>query len=113
MRTVKIELPQEAVNEAQRTGLEMISRQGVIDRYFEKHMNDDDSSAIDSKPFQHFMSLLAEAEAEFELAKDAITEKFMPEYLKNHECEWNLDYNTRIMTIDIKCDCEIPELDKE
>ena len=113
MRTIDIELPQEVVNEAQRAGLEAQSRQGVIDRYFEKHMRDDDASALGAKPFKHFMSLLAEAEAEFELAKDAITNEYLPEYLKNHECEWNLDYNTHIMTVTVKCDCEIPELDKE
>lgn len=113
MKTVKIKLPQEVVNEVQRAGLEMSSRQGVVDRYFEKHMDDEDALAFGSKPFRHFMSLLAEAEAEFELAKEAITDEFMPEYLKNHECEWNLDYNTRIMTITIKCDCDIPELDEE
>ena len=96
MRTIDIELPQEVVNEVQRAGLE-----------------DADASALDAKPFKHFMSLLAEAEAEFELAKDAITNEYMPEYLKGHECDWNLDYNTRIMTITVKCDCEIPELDEE
>lgn len=113
MRTIDIELPQEVVNEVQRAGLEAKSRQGVIDRYFEKHLEDNDASALDAKPFKHFMSLLAEAEAEFELAKDAITDEYLPDYLKNHECDWTLDYNTCVMTITIKCDCEIPELDEE
>ena len=94
MKTIKIELPQEVVNEIQRAGLEVNARQGVIDRYFEKHMNDEDESAINAKPFQYFMSLLAEAEANFELAKEAITE-------------------TYVMEINIKCDCDIPELNEE
>ena len=55
MRTIDIELPQEVVNEVQRAGLEAQSRQGVIDRYFEKHLEDADSSALDAKPFKHFM----------------------------------------------------------
>lgn len=111
MRQLMIELPQETVNEVQRAGLELNARQGVIDRYLEKHMNDENSEAIDSKPFKHFMSLLAESESEFELAKDAITREYIPDYLQSHNVEWELDYATRIMTINILCDCDIPELE--
>lgn len=111
MKTLTIEIPQETVNELQRCEFEINARQGVIDRYLDKYMEDEDSSAIDSKPFKHFMSLLAEAEAEFELAKQAVTDKYLPEYLKSHECEWLIDYATKIMTITVKCDCYIPELE--
>lgn len=59
------------------------------------------------------MSKLAESEAEFELAKQAITETYVPDYLEGHQTEWNLDYATKVLTINILCDCDIPELDKE
>lgn len=111
MRTVEVIVPQETINELQRCEFEVNSRQGVIERYLDKHMNDEDGSAIESKPFKHFMSLLAEAEAEFELAKNKVTEEFLPSYLVGHECEWIIDYQTKIMTITVKCDCDIPELD--
>lgn len=113
MRIIEIKIPQNVVDEIQRSSLEVNARQGVIDRYFEKHMNDEDSSALDSKPFMHFMSLLAEAETEFELAKNEITKNYIPEYLQNHNIEWNLDYSTSILTVIINCDCEIPELEEE
>lgn len=110
MKTLVIEIPEETVNELQRCEFEINARQGVIDRYLDKHMKDNDSSAIESKPFKHFMSLLAEAEAEFELAKNKVTEEFLPEYLKGHECDWIVDYTTKNMTITVKCNCDIPEL---
>lgn len=113
MRKLTIVLPQEVVNEVQRAALEMNARQGVIDRYLEKHMEDEDSKAIDSKPFKHFMTLLAEAESEFELAKETISKEYIPSFLAEHSLEWELDYSSNIMTITILCDCEIDELKEE
>lgn len=112
MKQIKITVPEEVSNEVQRASMEMTARQGVIDRYLDKHMDDVDHSAIDSEPFKYFMSKLAEAETEFELAKEAITRKYVPKYLDNHEVEWNLEYDTNALTITVKCDCDIPELDE-
>lgn len=113
MKKVEIEIPQNIVDHLQRSAMEASSRQGVIDRYFEKHMNDGNSDALDAAPFKHFMSLLAEAETEFEMMKEEVTKTYVPEYLQGHDVEWSLDYSTGIMEIVIKCDCTIPELDKE
>lgn len=111
MKTLSFELPQEIINNLERAQLETTSRQGVIDRYFEKHLADTDGSALDAAPFQHFMTLLAESEAEFELLKEEITKKYVPDFLATHDCEWTVDYQTKIMTITVKCNCVIPELD--
>lgn len=111
MKTIIIDIPGEIVTPLERASFEINTRQAVIDRYLEKHMNDTDSSAIDSKPFNHFMSLLAKAEAEFELQKQEVSKQFIPEYLADHMVEWNLDYSTKEMTINILCDCDIPELE--
>lgn len=111
MKTIVIDIPEEVINETQRAGFEVDSRRGVIDRYLEKHMNDEDESAINSKPFVHFMSLLAEAEAHFELAKSVIENDYVPEFLKGHDYEWFVDYSNCTMTVTVKCDCHIPELD--
>lgn len=113
MYTLKIELPQNIIDELQRTDLELNARRGVIDRYFEKHINDTDASALDSVPFNHFMTLLAEAETKFELLKNALSESYVPDFLQEHEVEWNVDYSTRDMTITVKCDCFIPELEEK
>ncbi len=110
MKSFTVEIPEEVVNELERCQYEVNSRQGVIDRYLEKHMNDADGSAIDAAPFKHFMSLLAECEAEYEMVKEAITENYVPDVLKEHQAEWNLDFHTHILTINILCDCEIEGL---
>lgn len=107
MKTIKFELPDETVNEVERCQYEVNARQGVIDRLFEKHKDDADASMLDSKPFKHFMTQLAEAEAEYEMAKNRITEEFVPDELKEHQVEWNLDFQTHEITITILCDCEI------
>lgn len=111
MMQFTLEIPQETVNELQRASVEINARQSVIDRFLEKHLDDSNGNAIDSKPFQHFMSLLAEAEAEFEMAKDAVTQEYIPSFLQNHDVEWLLDYSNNTMTVTIKCDCDIPELE--
>ena len=107
MKTITVNVPERTVNEIERASFEVSSRRGVIDRYLEKHMNDVDGSAINSKPFNHFMSLLTEAEAHFELAKQEIEDVYVPALVKEHSYEWNLDYKSKILTITIKCDCEI------
>ena len=107
MKTIVIEVDQKDINEIQRAGFEVDGRRGVIDRYLEKHMNDTDSSAIDSKPFNHFMSLLCEAEAHYELAKQQIEKTYIPAIFKDHNATWNLDFNTGELTITVLCDCEI------
>lgn len=107
MKTIQVVIPEEIVNEIERCQYEVNSRQGVIDRYLERHMNDNDGSAIESAPFQHFMSLLSEAETEYEMAKERVTKEFVPDILKEHQIEWSLDFLTGIMTINILCDCEI------
>lgn len=107
MKTIEIEVPQEVVNQIERCQYEVNSRQGVIDRYLEKHMNDTDGSAIESAPFQYFMSQLAAAEAELEITKNQMSEVYIPQALKEHQTEWIIDFSTGIMTVTILCDCEI------
>ena len=110
MKTITIHVSEKDINEVQRAGFEVDGRRGVIDRYLEKHMNDADESALNSKPFNHFMSLLCEAEAHYELAKLQIEQTYVPEVVKNHTYNWNLNYGTGELTIDILCDCEIEDL---
>lgn len=110
MRKFTIELPTQVSEELERASMEVNARQAVIDRFLERHIDDSDGSAIDSKPFQYFMSLLAQSEAEFNMAKDEVTREYIPAFLENHEAEWSLDFSSHIMTITVKCDCDIPEL---
>lgn len=107
MKTITVLVDQQDINEVQRAGFEVDGRRGVIDRYLEKHMNDVDESAINSKPFIHFMSLLCESEAHYELAKQRLEENYIPDFLKGHSYNWNLDYATKEMTITVLCDCAI------
>ena len=49
----------------------------------------------------------------FEQAKDRLAEKYVPECLYNkHECQWELNYNTREMTISVLCECGRAALDE-
>jgi hypothetical protein len=111
MKTFTISLPEDAVNVVERAAYELNTRQSVVDRYLDRHATDPDESAINSKPFVYFMSLLAEAEASFEIAKQEIQRNYIPEWLNGHAFDWNLEYMTKLITVTVNCDCDIPELD--
>lgn len=110
MKTITVEVPEEMVNELERCQYETNCRQSVIDRYLDKHANDANGKALETEVFKHFMSLLAEVEAEYEMAKEAISKTYVPEQLQGHQVNWNLDFQTNILTIDVLCDCEIEGL---
>ncbi len=47
-----------------------------------------------------------EALLNFEVEKQRISEKYVPECLYGkHECEWALNYVTGVMTITVLCEC--------
>lgn len=111
MRQFKKVLPQESVNVVERAAMELTARQGVIDRYLDKHKDDVDASALDSKPFIHFMTLLAESESEYQLAQERIGEEFVPKFLADYNASWELQYSNCTLTITVNGEAkDLPEL---
>ena len=46
----------------------------------------------------------------FDEAKHVLEADYIPKYLQDHQLNWNLDYATCQLNVDILCDCDIPEL---
>lgn len=109
MRTFKKQIDKDVVEAIERASFEANARQQVIDRYLDRHMDDADASALDSPVFLHFMSLLAEAETEYEMLKDALSKAEIGDELNSHDAEWQLDYATGEITYSLRCDCPIDD----
>lgn len=112
-RTVEIVVPTEVSEALERCQYELNARESVIDRLFEKHKDDTDSSIVESAPFKHFMSELASTKAEYEMLMDRVSKELVPEYLRDHTIQWTLDFYTHILSITVSCDCPIPEVDND
>lgn len=111
MRKLQIECPDELVDELQRTYYKITTTQAIVDRYLDRHSTDSNSSALDSDVFNGFMAKLVEQETKYDLLKQEVTNHVLPEYIRDHQLNWNLNFSTGIIDIDILCDCVIPELE--
>lgn len=111
MRTLKIEINQETVNYIERLHYEVEQRKDIIQRLIEAHANDSDAAVLTSPAFKAYSSELSEFVAQYETAKNALQEEYIPKYLNGHQINWQLMFATKQLVIDILCDCEIPELD--
>lgn len=112
MRTIKINVPAEVVNYVQRVGFECEARADIIKWMFDRHKLDEDASVISSPAFKAYHDEYVEFRTEFEMAKVKIQEEYVPKVLNGHKINWNLDYNTEVLQIDILCDCEIDGLEE-
>lgn len=63
--------------------------------------------------YDAYSSELSEYVAEYESAKQELQKNFIPEYLNGHKFNWNLDFGAKQLTINILCNCDIPELGGE
>lgn len=113
MRILKIEIDQETVNYIERLHYEVEQRKDIIQRLIEAHANDADATVLTSPAFRAYSSELSEFTAEYEAAKTELQKMYIPAYMEGHEIKWKLDFASRLMEIEILCNCEIPELEEK
>lgn len=113
MRTIKIDVNHELVDYIQRLHFEVEQRKDIIQRLIEAHANDTDATVLTSSAFKAYSAELSDFVAEYELAKQELENKFVPQFLKEHQIRWNLDFANNQLSIDVLCNCEIPELNGE
>lgn len=111
MRTIKINVNSDTVNYIERLHFEVEQRKDIIQRLIEAHAGDTDAAVLTSPAFNVYSAELSDFVAEYELAKHELEEKFIPDYLKGHQIQWQLDFANNQLKIDILCNCEIPELE--
>lgn len=112
MKKIEINVTQEMVNYLQRLNYEVFTREEIITKLIEMHKNDADDSLFISKPFLKYSEELSRVKAEYEMAKLEVEKLYVPEVLYGkHQYNWNVDFITNIMTIDVLCECGIAALE--
>lgn len=105
MKSFTVNVNQELVNYIERLAYEESSYKDVIMTLLEMHKGDPDGSSIDNPVFKAYQEKYANAKAEYEMAKNQITEEYIPDCLKEHKTEWNLDFATGELKISVLCEC--------
>lgn len=113
MRQIKIDITQEMINYLQRLNFEVQTREEIITKLLEIHKDDSDDSLFTSKPFLKYSEELSRVKAEYELAKLEVEKLYIPKVLYGkHQYNWNIDFSTNEMTVDVICECGIKALDE-
>lgn len=101
MKEVKrIKLEEADLNYLQRLNFEVGARNNVITTLIENHAADNNDAVLTSPAFQTYSRQLSELTAEFELAKQQIGAKYVPqEYRTNSAAVWEVDFVTGEMVI--------------
>ncbi|WP_343209461.1 hypothetical protein [Anaerolentibacter hominis] len=107
MKKFKIDINQETVNYMQKLAYEVGARQDVIGNLLELHKFDTDTSLFDSVPFRAYTTQLAEVKAEYELAKQELQTRFIPEEVQALPHNWELNFATNDLVITLMQDAEI------
>ena len=107
-----VEVSQDLVNYIERLDYEATSYKDVILTLLDAHKGDTDGSAIDNPVFKSYQEKFSKIKAEYDLAKNQITQEYIPDCLKEHQVDWSLEYSTCLLTINVKCDCGVEALGK-
>ena len=101
MKEIKrIVLEEEDLNYLQRLYYEVGARNNVITTLIENHAMDSNDAVLTSPAFQTYNKQLSELTAEFEIAKQKIGQKYVPEeFRSNNAAIWEADFSTGEMVI--------------
>ena len=102
MKIIKIQIPQEIVNNIQLKDFEVISMQSVIANLLETHALDKDERVIKSPVFVGYQNRLVKVRKEFEDAKDKMLVDFIDAETRATVMNWGLDYNSCTLTLQIR-----------
>lgn len=104
MRIFKREIADEMVNLLQRISFELEGQKRIIKELILE--NENNPTFIDNETFKKYNVRYEEKNAEYELMKQEFQDKFVPKRLLEKDrailTNWELDYNTSMMTITYK-----------
>ncbi len=104
MRKITVKCPEELLNQLERLNYELSMEGTVIDRYLDRHFSD--TAALEAPIFKKYMKSVAEKTVEYELLKEEISQHVLSD-LVGHEYNWQLNFLTGEIEVDILCDCDI------
>ena len=100
---LRVNIPEDISIYLQRLQYEYQSRKDIIALLLETHQND--VSVITSPTFIKYQELTGESVAAYDIAKAELEQMYVPKELNGHQINWNLDFNTSILTIEPVCEC--------
>jgi hypothetical protein len=102
MKEIKIQIPEDVVNGIQLKDFEAVSMQAVITNMLESHALDADMRIIESPVFVGYQNRLVQVRKDFEEAKDAMLITYIDEATRATVTNWNLDYNSCTLTLQVR-----------
>lgn len=104
MLRIVLNLPVEEVNYLQRFAFEMEAQKRIVKEIIVD--NPENPAILESGTFKKYHELYQASATAFDVARDAIQNKFVPKELSRFGTDtfWNLEYSTNQMTIDFKGD---------
>lgn len=97
--SIKIPISPNEANYIEGLDYEQSARRDIISFMLEKNMN------VNTDAFKQYQKEQSVFHAEFQMAKQEIEQRYIPEEWKGHQVNWSLDYHTCIMSIEKLCDC--------
>ena len=94
-----IDLPEDVFNSIQRTTYEVSSTQNVVNMFLQDHINDATADALESAIFKKYQEQLVNLNIRFDNEKAELTERFVPDNIKNTNYNWNVNFQTKQLEI--------------
>lgn len=89
--------------------LELNFVKDIVQRVIESHPSD--LELINGDTLMSYNKRGAELQRKYAALANEMAKEYIPEYLEGHQYSWIIPNNSDEMTITIKCNCEIPELE--
>ncbi len=100
MKKFKIDIDEQVVLTIQRLDFEVQAREFIVKSLMQ-------SDIANYEIFKQYHSEYVDYFSQFEIAKSMITNKYIPNALKEHETSWNIDYASKTLEITQNCNCEV------
>lgn len=104
MRKYNVPCPEDLLIQLERLNYEISMEGTVVDRFLDRHLNEPE--ALNSPIFKQYMQNLAEKNVEYELLKEEVTQSVL-QNLTGHQFNWQLNFLTGQIEVEILCDCDI------
>ena len=100
---------QNGAAELERVNFELNFVKDIVQRVIESHPSD--LELINGDTLMSYNKRGAELQRKYAALANEMEKEYIPECLEGHQYSWIIPNNSDEMTITIKCNCEIPELE--
>lgn len=109
MRKIIVKVDKEKATELERVNFELNFVKDIVQRVIESHPSD--LELINGDTLMSYNKRGAELQRKYAALANEMAKEYIPKYLEGHQYSWIIPNNSDEMTITIKCNCEIPELE--